>query len=181
MGTNLPLQEKIEEMRTYAELVLQIPQIKNKKTTGVYVRVYNRETTNLVIGETFGTFAHGYLKESNSSHQKARWLYLHPHAISTTESNGEVDAGGIKGKNHIIGVSGFDVFNYNSALAILLLACFEHEPSNGSWHVMQEYAKRAQCETELNWLLEHMQALPIPSRFATVVTKFFSWLHKEKK
>lgn len=175
MGAGSKLRKKIEEMRTYTELMLQLPEIKKRGKVGVFVRIYNCEDANLVIGQSFGSFGdRGCFQESNSSHEKARWLYLHPQAISTTESNGTMGAGGIRGRNYIIGVSGFDVPNYNSALAIVLLTCFEHEPHNGSVRVMREYAKRAHCETELDWLLEHIQTLPVKKKFLTSIADFFS-------
>jgi len=171
---NNELREKIDEMRLYTELVLQLPQVKENGKAGVFVRIYTRESGDLLIGESFGSFGdQGFSDQSNSSHEKARWLYLNQKAVSTTESNGKVGAGGIRGKNHIIAVSELKSPNYNSALAILLLSCFEHEPNNGSWHLLQEYAKRAGCETELQEILEQIQTLPTQSRFK----KFFSWFH----
>lgn len=178
MGVNSSLREKIEMMRAYITLILQMPQIKSMGKAGVFVRIYNRETADLIIGETFGMFNGGRMEASDSTHQKARWLYLNPHSVSTTESNGVVEAGGIKGRKHIIGVSGLSHPAYNSALAILLLTCFELEPRNGTMHLMRDYAKRATCETELNEMLDFH--IPQKGRFQKLLSVFTRIFTKDK-
>jgi hypothetical protein len=133
--------------------ILDVPHIKNAGRDAVLIRVYDKESNNLMLCELFGVKipAERFEKYSDYSYRKADWLHLNPEAISSIQSNGKVPAGAISGRKYIVSVSGLDP-NDDSVLAIFVLSILENKIED--FHKRAEYIKSAGCQDEMNVIIK---------------------------
>ena len=134
--------------------VLNTPHIKNAGRNGVFIRVYDKESNNLMLCGLFGAeiLAEKFEKYSDYSYRKAEWLHFNSEALSSVESSGEVPGGAISGRKYIVSVSGLDP-NDDSVLAIFVLAILENKIED--FHRRAEYIKSAKCQDEMNVIIKY--------------------------
>ena|GEM_PF-3587901 len=158
MGQKKKFRQISERIKDLVTCTLEMEHVKDLKKIGVFIHVFDKKTGYLLIGKCFGLLNLDMSDEYSSiSQKKAVWLYLHPWATSSLESNGEVPPGAISGRKYVVSVSAGLEPGDESALAILVLA--ELERKRKDFYRRNIYIAKAQCKNELFDILDFLETV----------------------
>jgi hypothetical protein len=158
MGQKKKFKQISERIKDLITRTLEMEHVKDLKKIGVFIHVFDKKTGNLLIGKTFGLLTLDMCDEySGISQKKAVWLYLHPWATSSLESNGEVPPGAISGRRHVVSVSAGLESGDESALAVLVLS--ELERKRKDFYRRNIYIAKAECKNELFDILDFLETV----------------------
>ncbi|RJQ28061.1 hypothetical protein C4565_04205 [Candidatus Parcubacteria bacterium] len=135
-------------------LISEMNHLKQSKQTGIFVSVFNKETGDALMEQTFGLL---HLDQEESyrvfCQQRAFWLFSHPDAICSIENGEDAFTGAVSGRKHVVAVSGLDPHD-NSAVAILILSQLEDTQEDRDKR--DAYVRMSECWDDLYIILDFL-------------------------